>query len=67
MILFAPVDHGGAAIEIESVDAENGKQLAALTIGYLAPTTEVKALFSRIEPAKIALNKAASEFAAQLK
>lgn len=62
-MLLAPVDRGGAAVEIEAVDAESRKQLAALTLGYFAPMSDFGARFSRLAPAEVALHRAARNFA----
>src|SRR6266581_1545655 len=37
LLMIVPPDRGGAAVEIEAVDTESGKQLAALHLGYFAP------------------------------
>lgn len=66
LALFVPLDRGGAAVEIEAVDAVTGAQLAALRLGYFAPLSDFKARFSRLAPVEIALNKAAQEFVALL-
>jgi len=62
VLLFGPLDRGGAAVEIEAVDAQTGRQLAAMTQGYFAPLSELKARFSKLVPAEIALRKAAADF-----
>ena len=62
-LLFVPLDEGGAAVEIEAVDAQTGQQLAALVIGSYAPLSEFKARFSSLAPAEFALKGAAEEFA----
>lgn len=66
-LLVVPLDRGGAALEIEAVDPQSGRQLAAMTLGYFAPMTEIKARFSRLAPAGIAVRKAAADFAVLLK
>ncbi|MBK1612992.1 hypothetical protein CKO44_05835 [Rubrivivax gelatinosus] len=66
LLLIGPLDRGGAAFEIEAVDAATGEQLAALRLGYFAPLGELKARFSRLAPAGIAAHEAAVEFAALL-
>jgi hypothetical protein len=66
LVLVVPLDRGGAAVEIEAVDPQTGRQLAALTQGYFAPLTELKARFSKLAPAEIAVRKAAADFAALL-
>jgi hypothetical protein len=66
LLMFVPLDRGGAAVEIEAVDAETGKQLAALSLGYFTPLSEVKARFSKLAPARLALRKATTDFGALL-
>jgi hypothetical protein len=63
LLVFIPVDEGGAAVEIEAVDAQNKQQLAALVQGYHAPMTEFAARFQTLAPAELALKKAANDFA----
>lgn len=67
LLLIGPVDRGGAAVEVEAVDPKTGRQLAALRLGYFAPLTDLKARFSKLAPAEIAVRKAAVDFAALLK
>jgi hypothetical protein len=67
MLIFGPWDRGGAATEIEAVDAETGRQLAALQLGYFSPLSDFRARFVKLAPAEIAVRKAASDFAATLK
>jgi Protein of unknown function (DUF3313) len=62
LLLTVPLDRGGAAVEIEAVDPQTGRQLAALTQGYFAPLSELKARFSKLAPAEIAVRKAAADF-----
>ena len=62
LLLIVPLDRGGAAVEIEAVDPQTGRQLAALTQGYFAPMSELKARFSKLAPAEIAVRKAAADF-----
>ncbi len=62
LLLIGPLDRGGAAIEIEALDAQRGQQLAALTLGYFAPLSELKARFSKLAPAEIAVRKAVADF-----
>lgn len=66
LLLIGPLDRGGAAVEIEAIDPQTGRQLAALRLGYFAPLTELKARFSKLAPAEIAVRKAAVDFAALL-
>jgi hypothetical protein len=62
LLLFVPLDRGGAAVEIEALDAETRSPLAALTYAHYAPLTEFGARFVRLAPAEVALKKAATEF-----
>lgn len=61
-LFAAPLDRGGAAVEIEAVDSDSHSQLAALSLGYYPPISDIKARFSKLAPAKIALDKAAGDF-----
>ena len=63
LLLFVPLERGGAAVEVEAIDVQTGEQLAAMRFGYFAPMTELKARFSKLAPAELALKKAASDFA----
>lgn len=67
LLLIGPLDRGGAAVEIEAVDPQTGQQLAALRLGYFAPLSDLKARFSKLAPAEIAVLKAAVDFAELLK
>ncbi len=62
VLLLGPLDRGGAAVEVEAIDPQTGRQLAALVQGYFAPLSEFKARFSKLAPAEIALRKAAADF-----
>lgn len=62
LLLTVPLDRGGAAVEIEAVDPQTGRQLAALTQGYFAPMSDLKARFSKLAPAEIAVRKVAADF-----
>ena len=62
-LLFAPLDRGGAAVEIELLDAQTRRPVAALVTAHCAPLSEFKARFSRLAPAELALGQAAEEFA----
>jgi Protein of unknown function (DUF3313) len=66
LLLLAPLDRGGAAFEMEAVDAASGAQLAALKLGHYAPITDLLARFSKFEPTEIATRKAAQDFVALL-
>lgn len=67
LLLIGPLDRGGAAVEIEAVDPQTGRQLAALRLGHFTPLSELRARFSRLAPAEIALRKAAADFVVLLK
>jgi aspartyl/asparaginyl beta-hydroxylase (cupin superfamily) len=49
-------------MEIEAVDPQTGRQLAALTPGWRAPVTELMVRFSKLAAAEIAIRKAATDF-----
>ena len=62
LVLTIPLERGGAAMEIEAVDPQTGRQLAALTPGWLAPVTELMVRFSKLAAGEIAIRGAATEF-----
>lgn len=64
LLLLPPLDRGGAAVELEAVDAETGRPLAAMSHAYFAPLSEFKARFSRLAPAEVAFRRASQEFVA---
>jgi len=65
-LIAAPLDRGGAAVEIEAVDSGTGSQLAAMSMGYFAPMSDLQARFSTLAPATIALNKESVQFGSLL-
>jgi hypothetical protein len=67
LLFVVPLDRGGAAVDVEALDARTGQQVAALTLGYFAPLSELKSRFSKLAPAQLALRKAASDFGALLR
>jgi len=67
LLFIVPLDRGGASVDIEALDAGTGTQVAALTLGYFAPLSELKSRFSKLAPASLALRKAANEFGALLR
>lgn len=62
LVFVVPLDRGGASVDIEALDPDTGRQLAALTQGYVAPPSEFLAHFSKLAPAQVALRKAAADF-----
>jgi len=66
LLLLPPLDRGGAAVELEAVDAETGRPLAAMSHAYFVPLSEFRARFSRLAPAEVALRRASQEFVAML-
>lgn len=62
LLLAAPWDRGGAVTEIEAVDADSGKQIAAIRLGYFAPMSDIRARFDKLAPAQIAIQKAVTDF-----
>jgi hypothetical protein len=67
VLLTVPLDRGGAAVEIEVLDAETRQPLASMAHAHFAPLSEFKARFSRMAPAELALNAAAVELAKLLR
>ena len=67
VLLTVPVDRGGAAVEIEVLDAETRQPLASMAHAHFAPLSEFKARFSKLAPAELALNAAAVELARLLR
>ena len=62
LVLTIPLERGGAAMEIEAVDPQTGRQLAALTPGWRAPVTELMVRFGKLAAAEIAIRRAAADF-----
>ncbi len=67
VFLTVPLDRGGAAVEIQVLDADTLQPLASMAHAYFVPITEFKARFSALAPAELALNEAASELAKLLR
>jgi hypothetical protein len=63
LFLTVPLDRGGAAVEIQVLDADTLQPLASMAHAYFVPITEFKARFSALAPAELALNAAASKLA----
>lgn len=62
LLLIGPLDRGGAAVEIEAIDPDSRKQIAAIRQGYFAPLSDLRARFRKYGPAEIALKKNAEDF-----
>jgi len=67
VFLTVPLDRGGAAVEIQVLDAESLQPLASMAHAYFVPITEFKARFSALAPAELALNAAAVELSKLLR
>jgi hypothetical protein len=67
VLLTVPLDRGGAAVEIQVLDADTLQPLASMAHAYFVPITEFKARFSALAPAELALNAAAVELAKLLR
>lgn len=63
VFLTVPLDRGGAAVEIQVLDAESLQPLASMAHAYFAPVVEFRARFSALAPAELALDAAAIELA----
>ncbi len=66
IVLFVPMDHGGAAVELEAIDVRSNKVITQLRFASWTPISELKAHFTRLAPANLALTAAAHEFVGQL-
>lgn len=66
LAVFAPLDRGGAAVELEAIDAETGQPLASMSHAHYAPISKLGARFSRLGSAEAAFERAAQEFCNQL-
>jgi hypothetical protein len=67
IFLTVPLDRGGAAVEIQVLDADTLQPIASMAHAYFVPMTEFKARFSALAPAELALNAAALELAKLLR
>jgi hypothetical protein len=67
VFLTVPLDRGGAAVEIQVLDAETLQPLASMAHAYFAPIAEFRARFTALAPAELALNAAAIELAKLLR
>jgi hypothetical protein len=67
VLLTVPLDRGGAAVEIEVLDADTRQPLASMAHANFAPMSEFKARFATLAPAELALNAAAVELAKLLR
>ena len=67
LVLVVPLDRGGASVDIEALDTDTSEQLAALTLSHFAPLSELKAHFSKLAPARLALREAAANFGVLLR
>jgi len=61
-LLFIPVDRGGAAVEIEAIDVETGRRVAALASAGTGTLVDFRGHYSRLGHAELALQRAAQEF-----
>ena len=67
VFLTVPLDRGGAAVEIQVLDAETLRPLASMAHAYFVPIAEFRARFSALAPAELALHAAAIELAKLLR
>jgi hypothetical protein len=67
VFLTVPLDRGGAAVEIQVLDADTLQPIASMAHAYFVPITEFKARFSALASAELALNAAAIELAKLLR
>lgn len=62
LLLFVPIDRGGASVEIDAVDATTGRRLATLTLAASGQFGEFSAHFSRFGHAEDVLRRSATVF-----
>ena len=63
LVLTVPVDRGGAAVEIEVLDADTGELLASIAHAKFSSLSAFRARFSTFAAAQLALDAAAIELA----
>lgn len=66
LVLFVPLDRGGAALELVATDEADGAPLATLRWSATAPLTQFGAQFERLGPAAFVLGDAARHFVRML-
>ncbi len=66
ILLFVPMDHGGAAVELQAIDVRTEKVISQLRFARWTPISELRSHFTRLAPANSALTLAAQEFVGQL-
>ena len=62
ILLFVPVDRGGASVEIDAVDQATGQRLASLTMAGSGQLGDFSGHFSRYGHAEEVLRRAATSF-----
>jgi hypothetical protein len=65
VLLFDPVDKGGATVELEA-SSPKGERLAALSVAAQGKLFQFRGAYSRLGQAKLALSSHATSFAAML-
>lgn len=63
ILIFVPVERGGAAVQIEAFDQESGQKIASLSVAKSASLTDLHGYFSRYTHAQTVLQDAAATFA----
>lgn len=66
LIVFAPLDRGGVAVEFEAFDITTMKQVVRLNFAQWTPISEFTARFNRLAPAEIGMATAANAFITKL-
>lgn len=62
LLIFTPVDRGGAVVQIEALDRDSGQRLAYFAKAQSAALTDVSGYFSGYAHAESALRRAAEAF-----
>jgi hypothetical protein len=66
LVVFAPLDRGGVAVEFEAFDIATKGSLAQLNFAQWTPMSEFAARYVRLAPAEIGMASAAKAFVTQL-
>ncbi|WP_427979602.1 hypothetical protein [Agarivorans sp.] len=67
LLVFLPLDRGGAAIELQATELETGRKLYSESYAKWMPLTEFTAHFSRTQLAKLALKDSIDAFFDEVK
>lgn len=63
LLLFVPLDRGGAAVEFEAIDIKTKTSIIQMSFAEWTPLAKLKAHYNSFAPAELALASAAKKFA----